>query len=65
MMVRSLGLDSLANAVLAAVNQTLEQGYRTPDIFRNLLGETKVGTVGMMRVLRENTLRFLAQGENA
>lgn len=59
MLLRDLGLVSLAQAISQAVNQTLEQGWRTPDIFRKRPGETKVGTMGMMSALRGNTLRLL------
>ncbi|WP_432821320.1 3-isopropylmalate dehydrogenase [Trichloromonas sp.] len=46
MMLRySFGMIEAADAVDAAVEKTLNQGYRTGDIFQNKAGEKKVNTV--------------------
>ena len=48
MMLRySFGMVEAADAVDAAVEKTLNQGYRTGDIFQGLDGEKKVNTVVM------------------
>ncbi len=48
MMLRySFGMIEAADAVDAAVEKTLNQGYRTGDIFQGLGGEKKVNTVEM------------------
>ncbi|OHB33138.1 MAG: 3-isopropylmalate dehydrogenase [Desulfuromonadaceae bacterium GWC2_58_13] len=46
MMLRySFGMIDAADAIDAAVEKTLNQGYRTGDIFQNKAGEKKVNTV--------------------
>jgi 3-isopropylmalate dehydrogenase len=48
MMLRySFGMIEAADALDAAVEKTLNQGYRTGDIFQGIDGEQKVNTVAM------------------
>jgi len=48
MMLRySFGMIEAADAIDSAVEKTLNQGYRTGDIFQNREGEKKVNTVAM------------------
>jgi 3-isopropylmalate dehydrogenase len=48
MMLRySFGMIEAADAIDAAVEKTLNQGYRTGDIFQGRDGEKKVNTVAM------------------
>lgn len=55
MMLRyGFGLDTEANAVLAAVNAVLDKGYRTTDIMQP--GMTKVGTEKMGSLVAESLL---------
>jgi 3-isopropylmalate dehydrogenase len=46
MMLRySFAMNDAADAIDAAVEKTLNQGYRTGDIFQNKAGEKKVNTM--------------------
>src|SRR3989338_1642441 len=61
MMLCSLGLYREADALEKGVNMTLAAGNRTYDIYRNMEGEQKVGTLGMTHQIREHSLRAMEE----